>query len=43
MSETTIGSHTEADDLMLLDPGAARALLRGAPWRRYAVLGDSIA
>ncbi len=34
---------TAPDDLMLLDPGAARALLRGAPWRRYAVLGDSIA
>ncbi|MBF6385699.1 SGNH/GDSL hydrolase family protein [Nocardia farcinica] len=43
MSENTIGSHTEADDPMLLDPGAAGALLRGAPWRRYAVLGDSIA
>ncbi|MFI2473266.1 SGNH/GDSL hydrolase family protein [Nocardia xishanensis] len=35
--------HTEADDPMLLAPDAARELLADAPWRRFAVLGDSIA
>jgi lysophospholipase L1-like esterase len=35
--------RTESDDPMLISPGSARALLRDAPWRRYAVLGDSIA
>ncbi|GGK99626.1 SGNH/GDSL hydrolase family protein [Nocardia jinanensis] len=35
--------RTESDDPMLIDPDTARALLGGAPWRRYAVLGDSIA
>ncbi|MGW5381775.1 SGNH/GDSL hydrolase family protein [Nocardia sp. NPDC003963] len=35
--------RTESDDPMLIDPATARALLAGAPWRRYAVLGDSIA
>ncbi|WP_328395681.1 SGNH/GDSL hydrolase family protein [Nocardia sp. NBC_00416] len=36
-------SRTETDDPMLIAPDTARALLQGAPWRRYAVLGDSIA
>ncbi|WP_238847205.1 SGNH/GDSL hydrolase family protein [Nocardia arthritidis] len=35
--------HTEADDPMLLSTEAARRLLGDAPWRRFAVLGDSIA
>lgn len=35
--------HTEADDPMLLSPDAAHTLLRDVPWRRFAVLGDSIA
>ncbi|WP_327151699.1 SGNH/GDSL hydrolase family protein [Nocardia sp. NBC_01329] len=35
--------HTESDDPMLITSDNARALLHGAPWRRYAVLGDSIA
>ncbi|MGW1737565.1 SGNH/GDSL hydrolase family protein [Nocardia sp. NPDC001965] len=35
--------RTESDDPMLIDPDTARTLLTGAPWRRYAVLGDSIA
>jgi lysophospholipase L1-like esterase len=34
---------TEADDPLCLDDEAAAASLRGAPWRRVAVLGDSIA
>lgn len=34
---------TEATDPMCLPADAARALLAEAPWRRYAVLGDSIA
>ncbi|WP_039825378.1 SGNH/GDSL hydrolase family protein [Nocardia testacea] len=35
--------RTESDDPMLVSTDSARALLRAAPWRRYAVLGDSIA
>lgn len=35
--------RTESDDPMLISPASAGALLREAPWRRYAVLGDSIA
>lgn len=35
--------RSESDDPMLVSPDSARALLRAAPWRRYAVLGDSIA
>lgn len=35
--------RTEADDPMLLPADEARRLLVGAPWQRYAVLGDSIA
>lgn len=34
---------TEADDPDCLRPGEAAALLRGHPWRRFAVLGDSVA
>lgn len=34
---------TESTDPMLLDSGTARELVRGARWRRYAVVGDSIA
>ncbi|WP_083883807.1 SGNH/GDSL hydrolase family protein [Nocardia higoensis] len=34
---------TEDSDPMLLAPGASGELLRGAPWQRYAVIGDSIA
>ncbi|MET8653226.1 SGNH/GDSL hydrolase family protein [Nocardia aurea] len=36
-------SRTEADDPMLLPADAARELLDGAPWRRFAVIGDSVA
>lgn len=37
-------SHTaEAGDPHCLRPGEAAALLAGHPWRRFAVLGDSIA
>ncbi|MEV0077501.1 SGNH/GDSL hydrolase family protein [Nocardia neocaledoniensis] len=45
MSSTTSlpDRFTEADDPLLLAPDAAAALLRDAPWRRFAVLGDSIA
>ena len=35
--------NTEAGDPMLLSPGAAHAMLAGTPWRRFAVIGDSIA
>lgn len=34
---------TEAADPYCLRPGEAEALLAGHPWRRFAVLGDSIA
>lgn len=34
---------TEATDPFCLRPGEAAALLAGHPWRRFAVLGDSIA
>ncbi|GGN91547.1 SGNH/GDSL hydrolase family protein [Nocardia rhizosphaerihabitans] len=45
MSSTTPLSEpfTEADDPLLLAADQAVALLRDAPWRRFAVLGDSIA
>jgi lysophospholipase L1-like esterase len=33
----------ELADPDCLDPAAASAALRGAPWRRFAVLGDSVA
>ncbi|MEU4314548.1 SGNH/GDSL hydrolase family protein [Nocardia sp. NPDC024068] len=35
--------RTELDDPLLISPATARELLAAAPWRRYAVLGDSIA
>ncbi|MEV6322358.1 SGNH/GDSL hydrolase family protein [Nocardia sp. NPDC051787] len=35
--------RTEANDPMLLPAEEQRRLLADAPWRRYAVLGDSIA
>ncbi|MEU8894619.1 SGNH/GDSL hydrolase family protein [Nocardia sp. NPDC048505] len=35
--------RTEADDPLLLTPEAAVEHLTGAPWQRFAVLGDSIA
>ncbi|WP_408637749.1 SGNH/GDSL hydrolase family protein [Nocardia bovistercoris] len=41
MSDNTI--HTEATDPMLLGPDAANELLAGAPWRRFAAVGDSLA
>lgn len=45
MSSTTPLSDefTEADDPLLLPRDRAIALLGGAPWQRFAVLGDSIA
>ena len=36
-------ARAEADDPMLLAPGTAREMLAGTPWRRFAVIGDSIA
>ncbi|KAF0845814.1 SGNH/GDSL hydrolase family protein [Nocardia caishijiensis] len=43
-SSTPLSAHyTEADDPLVLAPERAVELLRGAPWRRFAVLGDSIA
>lgn len=35
--------RTENNDPMVLSDEAAERLLAGAPWRRFAVLGDSIA
>jgi lysophospholipase L1-like esterase len=35
--------HSEAADPYCLRPGEAAALLAGHPWRRFAVLGDSVA
>lgn len=40
---TTVTPLTEETDPLLLAPGEAAELLRGAPWQRYAVVGDSIA
>jgi lysophospholipase L1-like esterase len=37
------GLEREAADPYVLSPAQAAALLRGAPWRRLAVVGDSIA
>lgn len=34
---------TEAEDPHCLRPGEGATLLRGHPWRRFAVLGDSVA
>jgi lysophospholipase L1-like esterase len=33
---------TEETDPFCMDPAAATALLPGVPWRRYAVIGDSL-
>jgi lysophospholipase L1-like esterase len=41
--ETTVRFDREAADPAILSPAEEDALLRGAPWRRLAVLGDSIA
>ncbi|WP_239476599.1 SGNH/GDSL hydrolase family protein [Nocardia arizonensis] len=38
-----IAIRTEADDPMLIADDTARELLEGAPWRRFAVIGDSLA
>ncbi|MEV6274936.1 SGNH/GDSL hydrolase family protein [Nocardia sp. NPDC051832] len=35
--------RSEADDPLVLPAAAARQRLAGAPWQRFAVLGDSIA
>lgn len=40
---THTGIRTEANDPLLIPADTARELLAGVPWRRYAVLGDSIA
>lgn len=36
-------TYTESDDPLILAAQQAHVLLTGAPWRRFAVLGDSIA
>lgn len=36
------GFPAEENDPLCLDPAAAAMLLSGAPWRRYAVIGDSL-
>jgi lysophospholipase L1-like esterase len=41
--EVSVRFDREAADPTVLSPGEEDALLRGAPWRRLAVLGDSIA
>ena len=41
--ETSVRFDREAADPTVLSPAQEDALLRGAPWRRLAVLGDSIA
>jgi lysophospholipase L1-like esterase len=35
-------ARTEETDPFCLDPAAAAGLLSGAPWHRYAVIGDSL-
>lgn len=35
--------HTEANDPLVIDNAEAARLLQGAPWRRFAVMGDSVA
>ncbi|MEU4811737.1 SGNH/GDSL hydrolase family protein [Nocardia fluminea] len=39
----TLRFPAEADDPLVLAPERTAALLAGAPWQRFAVLGDSIA
>lgn len=43
MTHTGIPAWTETDDPMVLEDTAAAALLVYAPWRRFAVIGDSTA
>lgn len=38
----TEACFTEETDPFCMDPAAATALLTGVPWRRYAVIGDSL-
>ena len=40
---TDYASTVEAADPYCLRAGEAKALLAGHPWRRFAVLGDSVA
>lgn len=40
--EPTPDALTEESDPFCLPPGEAAALLAGAPWRRFAVIGDSL-
>jgi lysophospholipase L1-like esterase len=40
---TATPAHTEETDPLCLVPAAAARLLAGAPWRRFAVIGDSLA
>lgn len=42
-AQTDTETLTEANDPMLLPAAAARELLRGLPWQRFAVVGDSVA
>lgn len=43
LDELTPPAYTEADDPMLLTETQARELFADIPWRRFAVIGDSIA
>src|SRR4051794_27720304 len=43
MTTTDVDVSAEAQDPDCLSDADADALLRGAPWRRFAVLGDSLA
>ena len=40
--EKTNNSLSQATDPLCLRPGEAERLLAGAPWRRFAVIGDSL-
>ncbi len=42
-AQTDTETLTEANDPILLPAAAARELLRGLPWQRFAVVGDSVA
>ncbi|WP_040816025.1 SGNH/GDSL hydrolase family protein [Nocardia concava] len=43
MDQVTVGTYTEATDPDCIDEETAARLLRGAPWRRLAIIGDSTA
>ena len=43
LADTAYASTTEAADPYCLRPGEAAKLLTGHPWRRFVVLGDSVA